>query len=92
MADVFTQVCVSPNQPLQRSKAPVGVTVFKFDGHLWDLAQFANNRHGVHPGGVGIDAARAARTLQNLHLVLRGADRKHLERLIGTLELSGWRC
>ena len=64
MADVFTQVCVSANQPLQRSKVPVGVTVFKFDGHLWDLAQFANNRHGVHPGGVGIDAARAARTAE----------------------------
>lgn len=86
MADTFTQVCVSANQPLQRSKVLVGVTVFKFDGHLWDLNHFADNRHGVHPGGVVIDEARSARTLRNLHLVLRGADRKHLERLVGTLE------
>ena len=86
LADIFAAVCKTANQPLQRTKVQVCKQIFKFDGCLWDLAHFADNRHGVHPGGIGIDEPRAALILRNLRLVLQGADRKHLERLIGTLE------
>ena len=84
-ADIFLRVCSDVNQPIQPTKVLVGVTVFKFDGYLFNLIAFANNRFGVHPGGVGIDTARSADIHQRLRACLRGTDRKHVEKL-GLLE------
>ena len=85
-ADIFLRVCADVNQPIQPTKVLVGATIFKFDGYLFNLAAFPNNRLGVHPGGVGIDAARSADIHQRLRACLKGTDRKVVERLVGVLE------
>ena len=85
-ADVFLTVCATVNQPIQPTKVLVGATKFKFDGYLFNLSAFPNNRHGAHPGGVGIDNARATDIHRRIRAALKGANRKHVERLVGVLE------
>ena len=85
-ADIFVSVCRSAGQPIQRTKVLIGVSAFKFDGYWFDLNYCANNRHGVHPGAVGIDKARARRIHTQLCAAIGGSTRKDVERLIGKLE------
>ena len=85
-AAAFTDICEAAGQPDQRAKTQVAVTRFKFDGYHFDLNAFPGNPHGVHPGGVGIDAGRAKRLRDRVIKVQSGADRKHVESLVGSIE------
>lgn len=86
VAAAFSGVCDAAGQPAQRAKTLIAAVRFKFDGYQFDLNAFPNNTHGVHPGGVGIDAGRARRLRDRLIKVQSGADRKHVESLIGSIE------
>ena len=85
-ANIFLNVCANFNQPIQRSKVLLGVVKFKFDGYWFDLNAFPNNRHGAHPGAVGIDQRRADDIHLRLRTAIKGSTRKHLEELIGLIE------
>jgi hypothetical protein len=86
VTSAFLEVCDAAGQPAQRTKTVVAATRFKFDGHQFDLNAFPDNTHGVHPGGVGIDAGRAQRIRERLVKVQSGANRQHTESLIGSIE------
>ena len=85
-ADIFVEVCRQANQPIQATKVLVGVARFKFDGYWFDLNAFPNNRHDVHPGGVGIDATRAKNITIKVRAVITGTTRKQVERSLGLVE------
>ena len=86
VADAFLNICDAAGQPAQRTKTLVAVMRFKFDGYQFYLNAFPDNKHGVHPGGVGIDAGRAERIRNRLIKVQSGAVRQHVESLIGSIE------
>ena len=87
VADVFRTVCDDAGQPLQRKKAVIAATKFKFDGYWFDLGHHPDNRHGVHPGAIGIDAGRARKILHQLTDAIKGTGRKHIEQLAGVHHL-----
>ena len=86
VADVFRSVCDDAGQPIQRKKDVIAATKFKFDGYWFDLGHHPDNRHGGHPGAIGIDAGEARKILHQLTDAIKGTDRKHIEQLVGVLE------